>query len=355
MSRRTQSGRQQGNQQRNQGQRNQVQHRNDGSGQPHGRRDFRNREDQYRGGRGSDEQAWNRDGGRQSNYGGASQLNAFEQQYEGERGDHDQHNLGHASQDGDRDEQNFGRTGDGTYGSYRRGYQSSQQDGRYEDGPYEGGFEGRQYRGGFQGSQAPGDEYSRGYRREERYPSQQEGVFQQDGAQYRRGIDFESYEPVSYGQTRRPSDVRGAQGFGDSTDLTGYGMGEYRPGGSEGSSGRSFAGRGPRGYRRQDERITEDINERLTQDHWIDAEDIDVRVSEGEVTLEGTVQDRQAKRLAEDLVERLSGVRNVINHLRVKSASGSDSPSSSRSGNESGPNETGRVTPTSTSSKGRAS
>lgn len=326
MSRRTQPGRQQGNQQRNQGQRNQAHHRNDGSGQPQGRRDFRNREDQYRGGRGSDEQAWNRDGGRQSNYGGASQLNAFEQQYEGERGDYDQHNHGHASQDG-----------------------------RYEDARYEGGFEGRQYRGGFQGSQASGDEYSRGYRREERYPSHQEGVFQQDGAQYRRGIDFESYEPVSYGQTRRPSDVRGAQGFGDSTDLTGYGMGEYRQGVSEGSSGRSFAGRGPRGYRRQDERITEDINERLTQDHWIDAEDIDVRVSEGEVTLEGTVQDRQAKRMAEDLVERLSGVRNVINHLRVKSASGSDAPSSSGSGNESGPNEGGRVTPTSTSSKGRAS
>ena len=38
-------------------------------------------------------------------------------------------------------------------------------------------------------------------------------------------------------------------------------------------------GRGPRGYTRSDERIREDVNDRLTDDGWLDASDIDVQVS----------------------------------------------------------------------------
>ena len=77
------------------------------------------------------------------------------------------------------------------------------------------------------------------------------------------------------------------------------------------------AGRGPKGYRRADERIMEDVCEMMMRHPELDASDIEVRVADGEVTLEGTVLDRRAKRLAEDLAERATGVRDVHNRLHL--------------------------------------
>jgi hypothetical protein len=76
-------------------------------------------------------------------------------------------------------------------------------------------------------------------------------------------------------------------------------------------------GRGPRGYRRSDERIKEDVCQCLTDDEHIDASNIDVTVNDREVVLSGTVESRFEKRHAEDLIERIAGVRDVINSLRV--------------------------------------
>ncbi|WP_162559292.1 BON domain-containing protein [Microvirga sp. 17 mud 1-3] len=77
-------------------------------------------------------------------------------------------------------------------------------------------------------------------------------------------------------------------------------------------------GRGPKGYQRSDERIREDVNDRLTDDPHIDASEINVTVSGREVTLDGTVQNRFAKRHAEDIAESVSGVTHVQNNLRVQ-------------------------------------
>jgi osmotically-inducible protein OsmY len=77
-------------------------------------------------------------------------------------------------------------------------------------------------------------------------------------------------------------------------------------------------GRGPRGYKRSDERITEDLNDRLTEDPGIDASEVQVQVSGGEVTLTGTVDSREARRRAEDIAEAVSGVSYVMNNLRVR-------------------------------------
>ena len=79
-----------------------------------------------------------------------------------------------------------------------------------------------------------------------------------------------------------------------------------------------YTGRGPRGYRRSDARIEEDVNERLTRNGMIDASDIDVRVQNGEVTLSGTVDSRRSKRLAEDIIDSISGVQDITNQLRVR-------------------------------------
>jgi hypothetical protein len=76
-------------------------------------------------------------------------------------------------------------------------------------------------------------------------------------------------------------------------------------------------GKGPRNYRRSDARIQEDVNDRLSDHPFIDASDIEVTVTSGEVVLSGTVNDRRDKRMAEDIAENVSGVNNVENRLRV--------------------------------------
>ena len=80
----------------------------------------------------------------------------------------------------------------------------------------------------------------------------------------------------------------------------------------------SFAGLGPRNYRRSDQRIEEDVNDALMRHHDLDASDIEVRVQNGEVTLSGEVEDRRMKRLAEDITERVMGVRDVHNEIKAR-------------------------------------
>ena len=77
-------------------------------------------------------------------------------------------------------------------------------------------------------------------------------------------------------------------------------------------------GRGPKSYVRSDERIREDVNDRLTDDPHLDASEIEVTVENREVTLSGHVNSRFEKRHAEDLAESVSGVSHVQNNLRVQ-------------------------------------
>ncbi|HSC19029.1 MAG TPA: BON domain-containing protein [Rhizomicrobium sp.] len=88
-------------------------------------------------------------------------------------------------------------------------------------------------------------------------------------------------------------------------------------------------GRGPKNYSRSDDRIREDVSDRLTDDPLVDASEIDVNVSNQEVTLSGTVHTRRQKRLAEDCAESVSGVKHVQNNLRVKQPSWSSGQSGS--------------------------
>jgi hypothetical protein len=82
---------------------------------------------------------------------------------------------------------------------------------------------------------------------------------------------------------------------------------------------------GPKNYTRSDERIREDLNERLTDAHDIDASGISVEVNNGVATLTGTVDQRWMKHRAEDLAESCSGVRDVNNQLRVSPQYGQQS------------------------------
>ncbi|WP_176736399.1 BON domain-containing protein [Oligoflexus tunisiensis] len=122
----------------------------------------------------------------------------------------------------------------------------------------------------------------------------------------RRSIDF-----------LRASDVAGAEGWeGGEPRTTPQEEKRSHRWGPKGN-----AGLGPKGYRRSDDSIKEDVCERLTQDPVIDASDVEVHVQDGEVTLTGTVAGRIEKSRAEDIILDIRGVKNVENRLKVEGAS----------------------------------
>ncbi|HEX5667522.1 MAG TPA: BON domain-containing protein [Chitinophagaceae bacterium] len=141
--------------------------------------------------------------------------------------------------------------------------------------------------------------------------------FGDDEAERRREYDrrmneMEERQPTNYGY--------GAIGSSN------YGSTMNRP---------THRGKGPKDYRRSDDRIREDVSDRLADDEMVDASEIAVLVNNSEVTLTGIVDSREAKRRAEDLAEQVSGVQNVQNNIRVNregaassrsETSGSNSP-----------------------------
>lgn len=81
--------------------------------------------------------------------------------------------------------------------------------------------------------------------------------------------------------------------------------------------------RGPKGYKRSDERIREDVNDRLSEQASFDPSEIEVSVSNGEVTLTGSVDSRRNKFMAEEIADDVGGVTEVHNQIRVTRAQSS--------------------------------
>jgi hypothetical protein len=106
-----------------------------------------------------------------------------------------------------------------------------------------------------------------------------------------------------------------------------------------------YSGVGPRGYRRSDERIREDVCEVLAEAGQLDASDIEVSVSAGIVTLRGSVPDRRMKRMAEDAADSCAGVRDVRNELDLASGGGWQSDSGWRPAREVGDRSEGDQEP----------
>ena len=78
------------------------------------------------------------------------------------------------------------------------------------------------------------------------------------------------------------------------------------------------AERGPDDGTRTDERIREDVCQWMSDDPRLDAREVDVRVQDGDVTLEGRVEHRAARRLAQDIAAAVPGVRTVLNRLKTR-------------------------------------
>lgn len=113
---------------------------------------------------------------------------------------------------------------------------------------------------------------------------------------------------------RRGQFITGARGSDYARAMNTSANRDMGRGGMEGP----HRGKGPRNYQRSQDRIREDVCERLTDDAMIDASNVEVRVENNEVVLNGTVHNREEKHRAEDLAEAVAGVRNVENRLRVQ-------------------------------------
>ncbi len=179
----------------------------------------------------------------------------------------------------------------------------------------------------FQGSSSRGWRQNYGRRSYDRSAAQRASQGYEQGAHGPGSPGQGNYGQSGYGQGGYGPNSYGQGSLATAREPTSYGqqhnragVGDWGPGayGSSSQSGSSFAGRGPKDYQRSDERIREDANDALTRDPEIDASDIQVSVSNGEITLKGEVEDRRAKRRAEDCVEQLPGVRDVHNELHAR-------------------------------------
>jgi len=263
------------------------------------------------------------------------------------------------SEERNRNWEREGRYGQGGEGS--RGYQSRREYGGVRE-PYYGGpegvssegrggwSEGRGYAGGERGYEGPrgyegtrgyegarGYEGSRGYDATRAYEGSRGGY---EGSRGRYEGSREDYGPGAFNRPFRGGTEyfgTGQRGFGTTWGGQGgggqgggyggpatYGSGYGGYGGGTGtySEPGRHAGRGPKGYQRSDERIREDVCERLTQHPEVNAEEIEIQVKNGEVTLTGTVERREEKRMAEDAAESVPGVKDVHNQLRAQQHQG---------------------------------
>lgn len=205
-----------------------------------------------------------------------------------------------------------------------RGEFSAGPFGRRPDGSFGGDYARDRHRGGY------GDDYAR------------DRGFSGGGGHddYAR----EDWTPERWGGSGAPADFIGGAGRGRGNASVGYGPAQSRGtygqddrgfsgddrdlGGSAAAYGgdpasrmvqrMSFRGRGPKNWRRSDERIRDEVNERLTHHDGVDATDIDVTVDNGEVTLNGHVGSRWEKRIAEDVAESVPGVHDVHNRLAIR-------------------------------------
>lgn len=211
---------------------------------------------------------------------------------------------------------------------------SERFEGQYEKDPWRPDWRSAppQRRQEFRGRRAPGAGYERRMERrsadEEPYePSEGYEPFEA-GHPREEGLPFGAGPPARYLGTGFPG--RGGPGF--TGGYYGFGAGSLEPDwrsgrrdptGDEESLEPDRRARpryppGPKGYQRSDERLREDISERLMEARYIDSSDVTVEVSGAKVVLDGTVPERPMKHAIEDLVDACPGVQDIENRIRVK-------------------------------------
>ncbi|HWL28276.1 MAG TPA: BON domain-containing protein [Burkholderiaceae bacterium] len=175
------------------------------------------------------------------------------------------------------------------------------QFGDTDRGPRGGSYResGRQYGGYDAPSFDRGDAAGQGYGRDPRYGERLQSV---QGGNFGRGDPYADEGP--FGSSRH-------EGYG----LTGQRYGHEEAFSSPG--GRSAQRYMPKGYKRSDARLQEDICERLSRS-GLDVSEVSVSVSDGQVTLEGSVNERYMKHAIENYADDCMGVEGIDNRIRVE-------------------------------------
>ncbi len=172
--------------------------------------------------------------------------------------------------------------------------------------------------------------------RESREESYNEDQFSDSGSEWNRSSEFrgpEERERFNNGRGQRSQTARSAprQSYYKSDSERDFntrfntrpeadrGNSSFTPGDfrNAGSTRGGFFGKGPKGYKRSDERIREEVCDTLFRDYHVDASEIEVEVKDGIVTLNGSVDSRSTKRSAEEAIEHLAGVTDVHNRIRI--------------------------------------
>jgi hypothetical protein len=78
-----------------------------------------------------------------------------------------------------------------------------------------------------------------------------------------------------------------------------------------------YSGIAPKNYRRSDERIFDEVCDRLMIHGEIDPTNIDILVKNAEVTLSGVVPNKKMKRAIEEVVDHVAGVLEIKNELKI--------------------------------------
>lgn len=131
--------------------------------------------------------------------------------------------------------------------------------------------------------------------------------------------DYSRYASNEYRETEYDRDYAGNYGTPEHPGVSGKSRDDdqwFNRGAYE--EQRNFIGKGPKGYKRTDDRVYEEVCEALMRSHSVDASEIGVKVEGGMVTLEGKVSSRAEKRAAEMEIEDLPGVLDVRNELRLR-------------------------------------
>jgi hypothetical protein len=276
-------------------------------GQPLGGGEYDRNDEDYRGGRYAS--ASREPGGPARSRGyGPRRYDQYGSRFETEDDDRDDGRQAYGQGQREYGRQYQGAHGQGPYGEYGSGRDMPE--------PYEAGYRG----GGFARSE--------GWEREEqRFAGVPEygrsgrgsghgrdyGGARQRMRQERPGSQFLSdYGGGGYDQVSGHGSDFGSRGYGTAG---GFATGRY-PSGMEGQ--RSYRGLGPQSYKRSDDRIRDDVCERLTDNDRIDASNVTIDVNQGAVTLSGTVPERHMRYAAEDLVDDCMGVESIDNQLRVQ-------------------------------------
>ncbi|BDB26869.1 hypothetical protein Tamer19_19320 [Cupriavidus sp. TA19] len=207
----------------------------------------------------------------------------------------------------------------------------------------EGRYEGRQRHGGDvrgqgyygsrqegQGGQGGGEDWQRSGQRapwddDEAWrgsASDQGGNVRDEWGESRRG--GQAMTGRQGGMASSGSEYDQGYGISERPGSAGRSAGDFgRQGAGERRFGRQLRGRdrvGPKGYQRSDDRIREEICERLAHAPHVDVQDVEVEVESGVVRLSGNVRDRRQKYCIEDIADDVFGVREVHNGIRMGSA-----------------------------------